>query len=67
LFILPKNLSQPPLCYYKQTLAKVDIKERERKRERERERRRERAREREARRIHNCFVLGDTLDFRKLY
>jgi hypothetical protein len=59
LFILLKNLSQPALCYSRQTLAKVDLREREGKRERERER--------EAQRIHNCFVLGDTLDFRKLY
>jgi len=35
LFILLKNLSQPPLCYSEKTLAKVDLRARERKRQRE--------------------------------
>jgi hypothetical protein len=55
LFILLKTVSRPLPSFCpgvsssQQTLAKVDL------------------REREAQRIHNCFVLRDTLDFRKLY
>jgi hypothetical protein len=43
MFVSLKTVSQCPLCYSKQTLAKVDLREKERKRETERERERERS------------------------